>query len=184
MCLPIPPITCNVLGELVGVRNPLDAVTLCKSNPHDLNVFANTRWAFEAKLPAPVVSLNSGIIVQRHVNSMVLAQFLSDLLKSSVKDMSKLTCGWFFEQDDQGPVARYISWSQAYIAGAHARLEAGLGRLVRHSVFEGQGAERLIRQSGTEMLTVRERWNSEWNALMEQERAVGPGNTTDPAVRA
>jgi len=160
------------------------AVTLCKSNPHDLNVFGNTRWAFEAKLPPPVVSLNSGIIVQRHVNSMVLAQFLSDLLKSTVQDMSKLTCGWFFEQDDQGPAARFISWCQAYIAKAHPRIEEGLGRLVRHSVFEGQDAERLIRRSGTEMSIVRERWNSEWDALIEQERAFGPGNTTDPAVRA
>jgi hypothetical protein len=160
------------------------AVTLCKSNPHDLNVFADTRWAFEAKLPPPVVSLNSGIIVQRHVNSMVLAQFLSDLLRSSVQDMSKLTCGWFFEQDDQGPAARFISWCQAYIAETHPRIEGGLGRLVRHSVFEGQGAERLIRQSGTEMSIVQERWNSEWDALIEQERAFGPGNTTDPAVRA
>ncbi len=160
------------------------AVTLCKSNPHDQNVFLNTRWAFEAKLPPPVVSLNSGIIVQRHVNSMVLAQFLSDLLKSSMQDMSKLTCGWFFEQDDQGPAARFVSWCQTYIAEAHPRIEGGLSRLVRHSVFEGQGAERLIRQSGTEMSIVRERWNSEWDALIEQERSFGPGNTTDPAVRA
>ena len=160
------------------------AVTLCKSNPHDLNVFGNTRWAFEAKLPPPVVSLNSGIIVQRHVNSMVLAQFLSDLLKNSVQDMSKLTCGWFFEQDEQGPAARYVSWCQAYLAGAHPRVEGGLSRLVRHSVFEGQGAERLIRQSGTEMAIVRERWNSEWDALIEQERAFGQGGAADPAVRA
>ena len=160
------------------------AVTLCKSNPHDLNVFGDTRWAFEAKLPPPVVSLNSAIIVQRHVNSMVLAQFLSDLLKSSVQDMSKLTCGWFFEKDDQGPAARYISWCQAYLARTHPRVEGGLGRLVRHSVFEGQGAERLIRQSGTEMSIVRDRWNSEWDALLEQESAFGPGGAADPAVKA
>lgn len=160
------------------------AVTLCKSNPHDLNVFANTRWAFEAKLPSPIVSLNSGIIVQRHVNSMVLAQLLSDLLTTSVRDKSKLTCGWFFEHDDQGPVARFISWCQAYNTGLHPRIEEGLGRLVRHSVFEGQGAERLIRQSGVEMSIVRDRWSCEWDALMEQERAFGPGNPSDPAVRA
>ena len=38
------------------------AVTLCKSNPHDQNVFLNTRWAFDAKLPPPVVSLNLSLI--------------------------------------------------------------------------------------------------------------------------
>jgi DEAD/DEAH box helicase domain-containing protein len=67
-------------------------VTLCKSNPHDQNVFLNTRWAFDAKLPPPVVSLNSAVIVQRHVNAMILARFLADLLQTNPQDMTRLNC--------------------------------------------------------------------------------------------
>ena len=159
-------------------------VTLCKSNPHDQNVAQDTRWAFEAKLPAPVVSLNSGVIVQRHVNSMVLAQFLKELLTSGPQDLNKLTCGWFYEESANGPAIRFAAWCEAYFASAHRLVDAGLKQLVRHSVFEGRETESLVRQSGSELLLAAERWLAEWKALLEQEAALGQGGNSDPAVKA
>src|SRR5690606_17491673 len=44
------------------------ALSLCKSNPHDQQVFANPMWPFETVLPAPRVQLSSPILVQRHLN--------------------------------------------------------------------------------------------------------------------
>jgi DEAD/DEAH box helicase domain-containing protein len=61
------------------------AFTLWKTNPHDQHVFLNTKWAFDTQLVAPVVSLNSPVIVQRHVNSMILARYLNSVCASGRK---------------------------------------------------------------------------------------------------
>ncbi|CAB1369121.1 DEAD/DEAH box helicase [Denitratisoma oestradiolicum] len=160
------------------------AVTLCKSNPHDQSVFLNTRWAFDAKLPPPMVSLNSAVIVQRHVNAMILARFLAELLQANPQDMTKLTCGWFFDDQDSGPSKRFAHWCEAYIPSSFHDVDLGLKRLVRHSLFEGQDTDRLVLQSGLEMLSIFEKWQVEWKALLEQEGGLGPGSTTDPAAKA
>ncbi|NZA01878.1 hypothetical protein H0I39_09115 [Ottowia beijingensis] len=52
------------------------ALTVCKNNPHDQHVFHNTAWPFTTRLRTPGISLSSPLIVQRHINSMLLANFL------------------------------------------------------------------------------------------------------------
>lgn len=160
------------------------AITLCKSNPHDQNVFLDTCWAFKAKLPPPTVSLNSAVIVQRHVNSMVLAHFLQDLLRDSTQELSKLNCGWFFDDSDTGPAHRFINWCNAYLGKNENRLESGLQQLIKHSLFEGQLVARLVQQSGIAMKDVFARWLAEWRSLLEQERGFGTGSAPDPAAKA
>jgi replicative superfamily II helicase len=160
------------------------ALTLCKPNPHDQNVFLNTRWAFDTVLPAPVVSLNSAIIVQRHVNSVVLAMFLRKLLASQPQDLQKLTCGWFFTiVSEQAPCDTFASWCESYVSSKEPHLELGLNQLVRHTIFEGQPVTRLINQSGVRIAAVAGQWQKEWNALLEQEVALGV-EISDPAVKA
>lgn len=160
------------------------AVTLCKSNPHDQTVFSNSRWPFDTKLPAPVISLNSSVIVQRHVNAMVLSQFLADLLAESGRDLSKLSCGWFFEAGDAGPASRLIGWCVAYQPGAHARLEQGLRRLTRHSIYEGLETASLLRAVADEVAAIVDDWLNEWNALMAQQGTTTSGDRNDPAAKA
>lgn len=161
------------------------AVTLCKSNPHDQNVFLDTRWAFHTKLPVPTVSLNSAVIVQRHVNSMLLANFLRELLSSIPQNALKLTCGWFFSAEETGPAKQFASWCEAYRIGQKPDLDLGLTRLVRHSLFEGQDATRLIRTSAIEMGHVFDKWQIEWQSFLEQESSLGKTTFDDqPVVKA
>jgi hypothetical protein len=160
------------------------ALTLCKANPHDQNVFLNTRWPFDTVLAAPVVSLNSAVIVQRHVNAVVLARFLRNLLVEERRDLHKLTCGWFFvgSQSD-APAAKLLTWCQAYIEGSDTDFDQGLRRLIRHTVFEGQPLARLLIRCGSEIERVAETWLKEWNALLEEETAI-ERETSDPASKA
>ena len=158
------------------------AVTLCKSNPHDQNVFLDTRWAFNTKLPVPTVSLNSAVIVQRHVNSMLLAHFLRELLASSPQNALKLTCGWFFSAEETGPAKQFAGWCEAYRIGQKSDLDLGLARLVRHSLFEGQDTTRIVRTSGIEMSQVFYKWQIEWQAFLEQEASLGQTTRADQPV--
>ena len=160
------------------------ALTLCKANPHDQNVFLNTRWAFDTVLPAPVVSLNSAIIVQRHANAMVLAQFLRQLLVQQKQDLHKLTCGWFFVTTvDNSPSANFAAWCQAYLDGSDTLFEQGLGQLVRHTALEALPAAHLLGRCAGHIQDVTERWLSEWDALLQQEATLG-ADAGDPALKA
>lgn len=83
----VPPHPANYLQRAgrAGRRREARSVslTICKANPHDQAVFSNSRWAFDTALPAPKVSLDSAIIVQRHINSFMLSRFLQSVLLSS-----------------------------------------------------------------------------------------------------
>ncbi len=160
------------------------ALTLCKANPHDQNVFLNTRWAFDTVLPAPIVSLNSAVIVQRHVNSVVLSRFLRTILAEQRQDLHKLTSGWFFvDVQSNTPAEKLVTWCQAYIEGSDPDFDQGLKQLVRHTVFEGESSARLLMRCGSEIERVAETWLKEWNALLEQEGTNGR-ETSDPASKA
>ena len=160
------------------------ALTLCKANPHDQNVFLNTRWAFDTVLAAPVVSLNSATIVQRHVNAMVLAQFLRELLVQEPKDLHKLACGWFFIASAKNSHAvGFAAWCQVYFDGLNSQFEQGLQQVVRRTALEGLSASQLVGRCGGHIQNVTERWLGEWNALLQQEGSVG-GDAGDPALKA
>lgn len=158
------------------------ALTLCKSNPHDQAVFANSRWAFDTVLPVPGVSLDSAVLVQRHVNSLVLGHFLAEVTAGSEQDQSKLNCAWFFV-DEPAVAARFQAWCMD--AASADELSDKLGHLVRHSVFEGTPAKNLLQRTGEAIKKVREIWMAEWEAICRQEEETKrAGGETDPAHRA
>lgn len=183
----VPPHPANYLQRAgrAGRRRELRSVamTLCKSNPHDQAVYNNSRWAFDAALPAPHVSLDSGIILQRHVNAFLLTYFLAEHLGASEQDKTKLTCGWFFS-DNTRPAERFIAWCQDFDSQKLNKLAEGLHYLSLHSVFEGYLPTRLANQAADSLNRVRVAWVAEWDSLCAQEQEIKGGGETDPAYRA
>ena len=181
----VPPHPANYLQRAgrAGRRNETrsTALTLCKSNPHDQNVFRNSRWAFETTLPAPVVSLNSAVIVQRHLNSLALAQFLRSQQQS---DLHKLTCGWFFVGPSEiTPADSFVSWCRGHMPSANPDLDEGMRQIVRHTLFEDRSVTQLLLNCSAKIEAVIARWRSEWNALVEQGTNIGQ-DINDPACKA
>lgn len=157
------------------------AVTLCKSNPHDQSVFNNSRWAFDTVLPAPHVSLESRIIVQRHVNSLLLSRFL--LLKLRNSEQTKLTCGMFF-LDEESMAAAFSAWCRSFVEG-ETDLTDGLQQLVKHSTCEGQSLNRLTDEAADLMGSISEKWLKEWEQIEAQEAEISKEvGENAPASRA
>lgn len=94
----VPPHPANYLQRAgrAGRRSEARAVayTLCKADPHNNRAFKNPKWPFETAIPAPVITLSSGPLVQRHVNSFLLAKFLRS--ETDTDDRLKLNVHWFF----------------------------------------------------------------------------------------
>jgi DEAD/DEAH box helicase domain-containing protein len=159
------------------------ALTLCRPNPHDQNVFLNTQWAFDTALPAPVVSLNSGVIVQRHINAVVLSGFLQRTCSRPRQEMHKLTCGMFFLESGTSQANQLQNWCLSYVQGTDEKFEKGIRHLIRHTAFEGSTIEALLQRSASALQRAYESWLNEWNALAEQEVSIGPDDS-DPAAKA
>lgn len=145
------------------------AMTLCKSNPHDQAVFSNTRWAFDTQLPAPRVSLDSPIIVQRHVHSLLLSRFLAEMLKGEEK--TRLTCGFFF-LGESPLVDRYISWCRGMSAKHSPDILRGLNQLLRHSIYEGNDLNRVCDIAAESMEELTRYWKLEWSNLNREAEEV------------
>lgn len=159
------------------------AMTLCKSNPHDQAVFANSRWAFDTPLPAPQVSLDSPIIAQRHVRSLLLSRFLAEALEGSGQDQLKLTCGTFFN-GERTLADRYAAWCRAFSAVRSEHLAQGLRQLVRGTVFEGNDLSGVAELAAQTMDDVAREWRMELASLEREAAEVRRGGESSPACKA
>ncbi|HEX9960394.1 MAG TPA: helicase-related protein, partial [Pyrinomonadaceae bacterium] len=162
------------------------AVTLCKSNPHDQNVFRNTRWAFDSVLPAPSVSLDSRIIIQRHINSFLLARFFRERLRAAGLESTKLTCALFFLGENP-MAANFAAWCRSFDTDiSDDNLRKGLEQLVRNSILESQNFNRLLECAANSMSEITDGWLREWKLLEEEEQEIMRfgGGERSPAFRA
>ncbi len=169
----VPPHPANYLQRAgrAGRRNESQsfAITLCRSNPHDLNVFGNAKWAFETPLPPPIVSLDSKIIVQRHINAYLLSRFLLSL---SDEDIPYLNCGWFFLEKGNSISNGFFEWCDDQSRTSENALVAGLTSIVRNSVLAVLPVENIIKIAASQMIEISLAWFREWDAIIEQEAEI------------
>lgn len=160
------------------------ALTLCKNNPHDQQVFSNTMWAFLTRLPAPSISLSSPVLVQRHVNAMLLSDFLrSEVARAS---LDKLDMDWWMLPRDASRLDRFAARANCFEERNHPELSIGLTSLLRHTVFEDQPAlARLAAASADAAKAHGARWAAEYDSIEAQlQLFTAAGKEKDPAYKS
>lgn len=172
----VPPHPANYLQRAgrAGRRSEARAVayTLCKSDPHNTRVFNNPKWAFSTAIPAPVITLNAEPLVQRHVNSYLLSQFLKEQTASE-GDRTRLTVQWFFHVHD-GVVDRFIDW-----LGSEAKaFEQGAKRIVKRTALELAGIDTLATNCAEAIGKLAEGWQEEYRQINLRLNAA-----TDPSYK-
>ncbi|WP_434617158.1 DEAD/DEAH box helicase [Azospirillum sp. B2RO_4] len=159
-------------------------LTFCKDNPLGWMVFHQPTWAFDKDIPAPRISLNSPVIVQRHVNALLLGAFLKENPGGS--DLARLTCRSFLAPGeaatgaDGAPsrVEAFIRWCEAP-GGLPGEVSEALRTLVYGTALDGIPALELATADAME--TLRAAWLAEWEAL---ERGVAETAPETAARRA
>ncbi len=171
----VPPHPANFLQRAgrAGRRGETAALsfTLCKATPHGEAVFHNPLWPFVTRLAMPQVALQSEPIVQRHVNALALAAFLSDRVPDRTL---KVNTGWFFESNSEGESALcniFIDWCENQAVSIDW-LTQGLLSVSRRSILAGRPAEYLLEHCVTAVGNIAERWGNELNALLSQQELV------------
>lgn len=145
--------------------------TLCKGNPHDQQVFANPLWPFETIIPAPMVAMNSARLVQRHVNALLLSDFLCNVIGETDKEKTSLDCIWFFgEIDGLSKCERFKVWLERPALDIDSALE----RLVKGTALHGARPEQLRDKTTDAIAFLQQRWLSVYRDLVAQELESQP----------
>ena len=153
-------------GETAAV-----SFTLCKATPHGEAVFQNPLWPFETRLAMPKVALQSEPIVQRHINSLMLAAFLSE---RTCDGLNKLTTGWFFEEFTEAVSPHYELFKEWCKSDAQHQenLMVGVSSLIHRSVLQGRPLPYLLERTSEAIQQVADYWLSDLNSLVSQHDAV------------
>uniref|UniRef100_E6QEW3 DEAD/DEAH box helicase n=1 Tax=mine drainage metagenome TaxID=410659 RepID=E6QEW3_9ZZZZ len=161
----VPPHPANYLQRAgrAGRRNEARAIayTLCKADPHNQRVFSQPDWPFVAAIPAPSVTLSSDRIVQRHVNSLLLAIYLNKQTDSS--DNTKLTVSWFYGGEDS-ICSHFVDW----LGSCAEEVEAVVSRLVRGTGLAGRSVSSIAEESSGYLAGLQDRWATEFNNLRDK----------------
>ncbi|MDF1589715.1 MAG: DEAD/DEAH box helicase [Gammaproteobacteria bacterium] len=173
----VPPHPANYLQRAgrAGRSNESRALsyTLCKNNPHDLQVFTNPDWPWSTKIAAPAVTLNSERLVQRHVNSLLLSEFLCSKLKTVETDRTKLNTFWFFYEDNEQSICgRFKDWLKSTVLD----IDNGLSILVKDTVLQGRNVSTLRLKTVALIEQLQTRWLSEYQYLISEEKEAKPNS--------
>lgn len=169
----LPPHPANYLQRAgrAGRRNEARAIayTLCKADPHNQRAFANPKWPFVTAIPAPSITLSSARIVQRHVNSLLLALFLR-MHSSNDGDRTKLTLHWFFAPDDS-PSQQFMAW----LTASPNEFDSAVKQLVRGTCLEGRSLNSITGETRLALRDLEERWLGEYRNINHKLQAASDG---------
>lgn len=169
----LPPHPANYLQRAgrAGRRSEARAIayTLCKADPHNQRAFANPKWPFVTAIPAPNITLSSARIVQRHVNSLLLALFLR-MHGSNDGDRTKLTLHWFFTSDDS-PCQQFMAW----IMACADEYQSAVQQLVKGTCLQGRSLSSITNESRLALHDLQDRWLGEYRNINQKLHTASDG---------
>lgn len=149
------------------------AYTLCKNNPHDQQVFTNPSWPFETRIPAPAVALNSARLVQRHVNSLLLADFLCNVVGPTQTEKTSLNAQWFYDNEKGASQCdRFLEALGLAVSG----IDEALSLLVKGTALAGVAPDQLRRRSMDQLKELQSRWLGIYSHLLSEEQQAKPNS--------
>lgn len=169
-----PPLPANYRQRAgrAGRRGQAQAVslTLCQQSPHGQTLFSDPTWPFTAKVEPPRVSRDSERIVERHVASLLLADFLA---RQNVEGL-RAEAGAFFPLAGVSSPAPSERFMAELRAGARSQqLEQTLRSIVQRTPLAEVNPVQLAVGAATKLSRVAQRWTDTDAALLREYQEAG-----------
>lgn len=174
----VPPHPANYLQRTgrAGRRGETQSIafTLCKNNAHEMASFYNSKWAFETEVLAPKVALNSSIIVQRHVNALLLTNFLKSQKQLNDKEIYLKSSGSFFKKDENSKKSLANKFSTFCInTKNNDEILKQIEKLCLNTIFNHKNSYNIVIDTSKEQMErVNKKWNEEYNQLETLQKAL------------
>jgi DEAD/DEAH box helicase domain-containing protein len=170
----VPPHPANYLQRAgrAGRRSEARAIayTLCKPDPHNTRVFLNPKWPFVTSIPAPTITLSAAPLVQRHVNSFLLANFLCNVISTEDEDRTRLTVQWFFGGEDSHS-QQFIDW----LSDKSKLPESGLKNIIKGTALESKSRAVMLDETRQKIDQLAKVWREDYERLNQRvEMALDP----------
>ena len=105
-------------------------------------------------------------MVQRHINSMLLAHFLK--LQSREGKLHKLTLEWWMQPQGESRQEKFVAWCECYKPEKHRELHQGVESLTHRTVLEGRNIQALVAKAGKAVGEHATQWRIERGAIQVQ----------------
>ena len=165
----VPPHPANYLQRAgrAGRRKETKAIamTTCKENSHEQYVFAHPKWAFETEIGAPYVDMFSETILQRHINSVLLAAFFK-LPNEDVKDGTTLNMRWLMLPESENKLTAFKRFCEKALADK--TLSETLEKIIANTHFQNKPLKEFIQTLSKQLDDFGKNWFLTYNAISEQ----------------
>jgi hypothetical protein len=168
----VPPHPANYLQRAgrAGRRRETKAIsfTLCKDNAHDQYVFTHPKWAFESKINAPYVDKYSFIVLQRHINSLLLSYYF-DSIKGQIDNAPNLKMEWLMLPKGKNKLTEFKQFCKDAIR-TNSRVQSAIQSLIDNTHYEHTNFDAFVSQLEILIENMQKKWFSEYDAIQEQKK--------------
>jgi len=140
------------------------AYTLCKSNPHDNQVFNNPAWPFTTVIAAPKVTLNSERLAQRHINAFLLGIFLTQEIGNTQKEKTSLSLSWFYEEGTETICDNFKGW----VSTNSTQLSSAITTLIKGTALQNKAINVLLDTTASMIAKMQDDWVFELNRMEKE----------------
>ena len=165
----VPPHPANYLQRAgrAGRRKESKAIamTTCKNNSHEDYVFANPKWAFETQIDAPYVDVFSETILQRHINSVLLAAFFKSP-NEDINDGTTLNMKWLMLPAESNKLVEFIEFCKCALNDSS--LCDTLKKITENTLYQNKPLSGFVHNLCEQLFKLQKDWFLVYNAIQEQ----------------
>lgn len=109
------------------------ALTYCAPNPIGANLFSNQKWAMTHKTAVPMVSFESNMLIQRHVNSVLLSSYIASDKENSLTVSSSVRNFFYPGKDAINHYEEFSKYLNCIVLNGNEDLRSSYQRLVKNT---------------------------------------------------